>query len=50
MNKNNFRSVYGLANTLYGTTLSVDDFEDIMKKNIDMLKILIMVRLSYLVM
>lgn len=29
MNKNNFRSVYGLANTLYGTTLSVDDFEDI---------------------
>lgn len=29
MNKNNFRSVYGLANTLYGTTLNVDDFEDI---------------------
>ena len=29
MNKNNFKSVYGLANTLYGTTLNVDDFEDI---------------------
>lgn len=29
MNKNNFKSVYGLANTLYGTSINGDDFEEI---------------------
>lgn len=29
MNRNNFRSVYGLANTLYGTSLSPEEFEDV---------------------
>ncbi len=29
MNNNNFRSVYGLANSLYGISLDIDVFEDI---------------------
>lgn len=29
MNRNNFRYVYSLANTLYGVSMSMDDFEDV---------------------
>lgn len=29
MNKNNFKSVYGLANSLYGISMDMDTFEDV---------------------
>lgn len=29
MNRNNFRAAYGLANTLYGVSLDLEEFEDI---------------------
>jgi hypothetical protein len=29
MNRNNFKSAYSLANTLYGISIDIDTFEDI---------------------